>query len=150
MLLDEILKSNIGDGGYPGNMVESANWPMVAPGDSGILNALSGKYCRWDDIVGIDAKPAVLWTQGSDDLVVSNNSLFDMGALGAMGAVPGWPGADVFPPQPMVDQIDHVLDEYAAAGGSVRKEMFEGSGHGPMIDASAAWLEVFRSFLASV
>lgn len=149
ILLDEILKASIGDGGYPGDMTESSNWPMVAPGTKGILNALSGKYCRWDDIVGIEVKPPILWTHGSDDLVVSNNSLFEMGALGALGAVPGWPGADAFPPQPMVDQIDHVLDEYAAAGGTVRKEMFEGSGHGPMIDATDRWLHVFTSFLAA-
>lgn len=150
MLLDEILKSAIGDEGYPGNFTESANWPMVAPGTTGILNALSGKYCRWDDIVGIENKPPILWTHGTDDLVVSNGSLFDMGTLGSMGAVPGWPGADVFPPQPMVDQIDYVLDQYAAAGGVVRKEMFEGSGHGPHFDATDKWLDVFTSFLAEV
>lgn len=73
-----------------------------------------------------------------------------MGALGEMGAVPGWPGLDAFPPQPMVDQIDDVLNEYAANGGSVGKEMFEGSGHGPIFDARDAWLETFMSFLASV
>ncbi|MDH3305894.1 MAG: alpha/beta hydrolase [Acidimicrobiia bacterium] len=150
MLLEEILKSSIGDGGYPGNMTPSPNWPMVAPGTTGILNALSGKYCRWDDIVGIAEKPPILWTHGTADLVVSNNSMFEMGALGAMGAVPGWPGADVFPPQPMVDQIDSVLDDYSAKGGRVRKEMFEGSGHGPIFDATVRWLDTFRSFLASV
>lgn len=150
MLVDEVLKSSIGEGGYPGDLTSSENWPMVAPGTTGILNALSGKYCRWDDIVEIADKPPILWTHGEADLVVSNNSMFDMGALGALGAVPGWPGQDVFPPQPMVDQIDKVLDDYAAHGGRVRKEMFAGSGHGPMIDAADRWLEVFRSFLASM
>ena len=33
------------------------------------------------------------------------------------GAVPGWPGADVYPPQPMVAQIRAVLERYAEAGG---------------------------------
>jgi pimeloyl-ACP methyl ester carboxylesterase len=150
MLVDEVLKSTIGDGGYPGDFTTSDLWPGVAPGITGILNALSGKYCRWDDIVGLAEKPPILWTHGTNDLVVSNKSFFEMGNLGEMGAVPDWPGADVFPPQPMVDQIDHVLDGYAAGGGSVRKEMFEGSGHGPIFDATEAWLEAFRSFLRSV
>ena len=148
MLLGEILKSTIGDGGYPGDFTPSDSWPNVAPGVSGILNGLSGKYCRWDDIVGLAAKPPILWTHGTDDLVVSNKSFFEMGTLGEMGAVPGWPGLDVFPPQPMVDQIDYILDEYAAAGGTVTKVMFEGSGHGPIFDARDAWLEAFKSFLA--
>ena len=150
MLLDEVLKSKIGDGGYPGDFTASESWPMIAPGITGILNALSGKYCRWDDIVGLAEKPPILWTHGTADLVVSNKSLFEMGTLGELGAVPGWPGADIFPPQPMVDQIDYVLDEYSANGGTVRKEMFEGSGHGPIFDATDAWLEVFTSFLTSV
>ena len=149
MLLDEVLKSMIGDGGYPGNFTPSDSWPMVAPGTTGILNALSGKYCRWDDIVDLTEKPPVLWTHGTADLVVGNKSLFEVGTLGEMGAVPGWPGDDVFPPQPMVDQIDYVLDEYLANGGSVHKEMFEGSGHGPIFDATDAWLEAFTTFLAS-
>jgi pimeloyl-ACP methyl ester carboxylesterase len=150
MLVEEVLKSAIGDGGYPGDFTTSDLWPGVAPGTTGILNALSGKYCRWDDIVGLAQKPPILWTHGTNDLVVSNKSFFEMGTLGEMGAVPDWPGTDVFPPQPMVDQIDHVLDEYASGGGSVRKEMFEGSGHGPIFDATEAWLEAFLSFLGSV
>ncbi len=150
MLVAEILKASIGDGGYPGDMTTSEHWPGVAPGTTGILNALSGKYCRWDDIVDIDDKPPILWTHGSADLVVSDNSMFEMGALGKLGAVPGWPGEDEYPPQPMVSQIDAVLDRYAAGGGSVRKEMFEGSGHGPHVDAADRWLAAFRDFLASV
>ncbi len=150
MLVGEVLKAHIGDHGYPGDLTQTEHWPTVAPGTTGILNALSGKYCRWDDIVGLDAKPPILWTHGTNDLVVSDLSMFDMGTLGQMGAVPGWPGEDVFPPQPMVGQIAAVLDQYEAGGGTVRREMFEGSGHGPHIDAEERWIEVFREFLASV
>ena len=39
------------------------------------------------------------------DLVVADGSPLEIGTLGASGAVPGWPGADVYPPQPMVTQI---------------------------------------------
>ena len=63
--------------------------------------------------------------------------------------MPGWPGEDVYPPQPMVTQIRDVLTAYEAAGGRVEVELFEGSGHAPHIDAAAAWAEVFHGFLAS-
>ena len=89
----------------------------------------------------------MLWTHGALDLVVADGSMLEMGALGAAGLVPGWPGAEVYPPQPMVSQIREVLGRYAAAGGSVRTEMFEGSGHGPVLDAADRWLAVFTAFL---
>ncbi len=150
MLLGEVLKSVIGDGGYPGDSAPSANWPGVAPGTSGIMNALSGKYCNTSGIVNIEPKPPILWAHGAEDLVVSDNSMFEMGALGKLGAVPEWPGEEVYPPQPMVAQIRSVLDRYAAAGGSVRTEIFERSGHGPLIDAATRFREVFYGFLDGV
>ena len=51
MLVDEILKSVTGDDGYPGDSTTSENWPGVAPGTRGILNALSPKYCNWAGVV---------------------------------------------------------------------------------------------------
>ena len=48
----------------------------------------------------------------------------------------------------MVTQIRTVLDRYAAAGGDVRSEMFDGSGHGPHIDAAERWRDVFFSFVS--
>jgi pimeloyl-ACP methyl ester carboxylesterase len=150
MLLEEVLKSLIGDDGNPGDSTTSSNWPGVAPGTRGILNALSPKYCRWADIVSISPKPPVLWTHGTADIVVADASAWEMGTLGKLGYVPGWPGEDVFPPQPMVTQIRNVLEEYGAGGGQVRIEMFEGSGHGPLFDAAERWSMVFFEFVASV
>jgi len=150
MLVDEILKSVIGDDGYPGDATASSNWPTIAPGTRGILNALSGKYCDWSGIVGIDPKPPVLWTHGTADIVVADGSAWEMGTLGKMGVIPGWPGEEVFPPQQMVTQIRNVLERYGAAGGRVRMEMFEGSGHGPIFDAADRWSELFFEFLAAV
>jgi pimeloyl-ACP methyl ester carboxylesterase len=149
LLVAEILLTVTGHDNYPGDAVPSDNWPGMAPGTSGILNALSPKYCDWTGIVDIDPKPPVLWTHGSADLVVADGSPLEMGTLGASGAVPGWPAADAYPPQPMVSQIRDVLDRYAAAGGSVRAEMFDGSGHGPHMDAREKWLAVFTEFLSS-
>ena len=150
ILLDEVLLSVTGDDGYPGDFTPSENWPGVAPGARGILNALSGKYSDWSGIVGIDSKPPVLWTHGSADIVVADGSAWEMGTLGQAEFVPGWPGAEVFPPQLMVTQIRDVLESYRAAGGQVVMEMFEGSGHGPQFDAAEAWSEAFFEFLASV
>ena len=149
MLLDEILKSVTGDDGYPGDSTPSTNWPGVAPGTRGIINALSGKYLHWSGIVDIEPKPPVLWTHGTADIVVADGSAWEMGTLGKMGAVPGWPGDEAFPPQPMVTQIRAVLDRYRKAGGSVQMEMFEGSGHGPIFDAAERWSKVFFDFVAS-
>ena len=145
-----MLKSVTGDDGYPGDSTPSENWPGVAPGTRGILNALSGKYCNWAGIVDLDPKPPILWTHGTEDIVVADGSPWEMGALGSMGAVPGWPGEDVFPPQPMVAQIRAVLERYREAGGRAEIEPFEGSGHFPPIDAPERWSETFFGFLASV
>ena len=75
---------------------------MGAAGTRGILNALSGKYCNWSTIVGVDPKPPVLWTHGTADIVVADGSAWDLATLGQQGVFPGWPGEDVFPVQPMV------------------------------------------------
>lgn len=149
MLVDEVLKSVTGDDGYPGDSIPSTNWPGIGPGTKGILNALSGKYCNWARIVDIEPRPSILWTHGSADIVVADGSAWEMGTLGKMGAVPGWPGDEVFPPQPMVTQIRNVLERYRQAGGHVQMETFEGSGHGPLFDAAERWSELFFGFLAA-
>jgi pimeloyl-ACP methyl ester carboxylesterase len=150
MLLDEILKSRTGDDGYPGDATPSEHWPTVAPGTRGILNALSPKYCNWAAVVDLDPKPPVLWTHGSNDVVVADGSPWEMGTLGRAGLVPGWPGEDAFPPQPMVGQIRTVLERYRDAGGRVETEIFAGSGHFPPIDAHERWAATFFGFLGSV
>ena len=105
MLLGEILKSVTGDDGYPGDTTTSENWPGVAPGTRGILNALSPKYCNWAGIVDLDPKPPILWTHGTHDIVVADGSPWEMGTLGSLGVVPGLARRGAFPPQPMVAQI---------------------------------------------
>jgi len=150
VLVDEVLLTLVGDGGYPGDAVASENWPGSGPGTTGILNALSPKYCDWTALVDVEPKPPVLWTHGSADLVVADGSALEFGTLGATGVVPGWPGPDAYPPQPMVSQIRTLLERYAAAGGRVRTEVLDGSGHGPQFDARERWLAVFTDFLATI
>jgi len=150
MLLTEVLKTVVGDDGYPGDSTPSEHWPGVAPGGRGILNALSGRNCGWAGILDLDPKPPILWTHGSEDIVVADGSPWEMGTLGKAGAIPDWPGEAVFPPQPMVSQIRAVLARYREAGGRVESEWFEGSGHFPPIDAAERWTATFFGFLGSV
>jgi pimeloyl-ACP methyl ester carboxylesterase len=150
VLVAEVLKTLIGPTGYPGDSVWSPNWPGSGPGTTGVLNALSPKYCSWASIVDLDPKPPVLWTHGSEDVVVADGSPMEMGTVGSLGAIDGWPGTDVFPPQPMVTQIRDVLDRYAAAGGKVHIEIIEGAGHSPHLEKKAEWLTVFVTVLATI
>jgi pimeloyl-ACP methyl ester carboxylesterase len=41
---------------------------------------------------------------------------------------------EVYPPQPMLGQIRHVLEAYAAAGGSYREVIIEDAGHTPFLE----------------
>jgi pimeloyl-ACP methyl ester carboxylesterase len=149
VLVDEVLLSVTGDDGYPGDATPSDSWPGFAPGTRGILNALSGRYCDWSGLVDVDPKPPVLWTHGSADVVIADGSAWEIGTLGSMGAVPGWPGEQEFPPQQMVTQIREVLRRYEQDGGRVVTEVFEGSGHFPVADAAERWRATFLEFLAS-
>ena len=150
MLLGELLKSVTGDDGYPGDTSTSEHWPGVAPGTRGILNALSPKYCNWSALVDLDPKPPVLWTHGAQDIVVADGSPWELGTLGQLGVIPGWPGEAAFPPQPMIAQIRALLDVYAQRGGRVESELFEGSGHFPAIDAQERWSARFFGFLETL
>ena len=88
VLVDEVLLTWTGDDGYPGDAVPSTSWPGTAPGTRGILNALSPKHCDWSGIVDLDPPPPVLWVRGDRDVVVADESLFELGTLGAAGHVP--------------------------------------------------------------
>jgi pimeloyl-ACP methyl ester carboxylesterase len=128
--LDGMLATNVSDGVYPGDSVSSEHWPGVAPGTTGMNNALSPKYCNLSAFGDLSPAPPVLWIRGDSDQVVSDTSLFDFGYLGQLGAVPGWPGEDVFPTQPMWSQLRAVLDR----GSSYREIVYEHCGHSPHIE----------------
>ncbi len=146
-LLSSMLSLRVGEDWYPGDSVPSQNWPGAAPGTRGIVNAFSRKYFDASAIVDMNPKPPVLWIRGADDLVVSNNAMWDIAALGAMGLVPGWPGAEECPPQPMIDQIRAVLEDYQANGGTYQEAVIEDSGHSPFIDKAKEFNARFHTFL---
>ena len=147
VLVDEVLTTVVGDGNYPGDMAESPNWPGVRPGGLGMNNAISSRHCNLTALAGISPKPDVLWIRGGDDQVVSDTSAFDFGFLGQIGAVPGWPGADACPPQPMIGQTRAVLDAYRAGGGSYREEVLAECGHSPHIEKPAEFNALLAGFL---
>jgi pimeloyl-ACP methyl ester carboxylesterase len=134
LLLDTVLSTVTGPDNYPGDGEASQNWPMTAPGRRGVLNALSPRWLNLTGIVDVAVKPPITWIRGDADVVVSDASLFDLAQLGSLGAVPGWPGAEQCPPQPMVGQTRAVLDRYAASGGQYQEIVFAGCGHSPHVE----------------
>jgi hypothetical protein len=115
----------------------------------GVNNALSPKYA--DDVNTLyDAEPKhhILWLRGSHDLAVSEAAASDPGTLGAMGLIPGWPGADVYPSQPMLSQIRAVLDKYASMGGSYQEVVIEDAAHAPYLEQLETFNAVFHKHLS--
>ncbi len=149
-LLTSMLSEHMGPEDQPGDFVPSPNWPFVGPGVNGITNAISGKYhLDIGKLVTIQPKPKILWIRGSHDLIVSNTAASDMGTLGMMGFIPGWPGKDVFPPQPMIDQIRDVLEQYAANGGWYKEIIMQDVGHGPFIEKPEEFNQLLHDFLCA-
>jgi pimeloyl-ACP methyl ester carboxylesterase len=148
LFVDEMLKMRLGEEFYPGDATPSSNWPMVAPGTRGINNAMAPLYCDLSSLPGIDPRPPVLWVRGADDQIVSDTSFLDFGTLGQLGYVPGWPGEDTFPPQPMVSQMRAVLDAYWKNGGSYKEVVFSNCGHSPHIEKPAEFQQALVEFLS--
>ncbi|WP_168626699.1 MULTISPECIES: alpha/beta hydrolase [unclassified Cryobacterium] len=132
--VESMLTTKVADGNYPGNSTPSENWPGFAPGDRGVLNTMAPTYFNTTGIVDLAVKPPVLWIHGTQDAIVSDTSYFDLNYLGQLGAIPGWPGEEVAPAQPMKQQTRNVLMEYEAAGGSVTEIELENCGHSPQLE----------------
>jgi pimeloyl-ACP methyl ester carboxylesterase len=146
-LVDGMLQMATGDDFYPGDATTSPNWPGTAPGTRGVNNAISPKYCDVSGFADTTDRPDVLWVRGDSDQIVSDASLVDLGQLGLIGAVPGWPGAEVYPPQPMVGQMRHVLDRYRAAGGRYQEQVLADCGHSPHLERQQEFLALVGGFL---
>ncbi len=162
MYLTSLLMTRVTPGNYPGDITSSNNWPNIAPGSRGAINGISPKYLNQSNFTSISHKMPVLWIHGADDQVVSDTSLFDFGFLGQIGAVPGWPGAEVYPPQPMKTQVRTVLEkykanggeyqevqlaEYKANGGEYQEVQLADCGHSPHIEKLGTVYELVNSFI---
>ena len=96
-------------------------------------------------MVDLPRKPPITWLRGGQDQVVSDTSMFDLGYLGQLGAVPGWPGDDVLPPQPMAAQTRAVLDAYRARGGVAEEVTLEDAAHGMPVEVPGPVAEVIAA-----
>lgn len=145
--LSAMLTTRTGDDHYPGDLVPSEHWPNVAPGTRGVANAFSPKYMNLSAFADLRPPPPVLWVRGDADAIVGDASLFDLAHLGALGVVPGWPGPDLCPPQPMLEQTRALLERAAARGGPYREVTLPGVGHSPFLEAPDAFLAAFTEHL---
>ncbi|MFP4320822.1 MAG: alpha/beta fold hydrolase [Anaerolineales bacterium] len=148
-LLSSMLSEHVGEQAYPGDMTTSENWPGVAPGVWGPINALSPKYVahKVPKLFEAQEKFRVLWVRGSDDMIVSDASFFDFGGLGAAGLLPEYPGVEVFPPQPMISQTRAVLEKYQESGGEYTEVIMEDTGHTPYIEKPDEFNQHFHAHL---
>ena len=148
VFVESMLSTRLGDDHYPGTSRPVDAWPGFAPGDRGVLNTMAPTVFRIADLSGVDPKPPLLWLRGADDVIVSDTSLYDLAYLGSLGVIPGWPGEQTWPPQPMVSQTRAVLLGYAAAGGLFREVVIEDAGHGPHLDQPERFLAELSDHLA--
>jgi pimeloyl-ACP methyl ester carboxylesterase len=149
-LVEQMLMMAIGDEYYPGDKGPlSPNWPFITPGLYGSNNALSPKYCDLSGLAELRGGPPMLWIRGSDDLVVSDAAAVDPAYLGKLGAIPGWPGEEVCPPQPMLAQLRAVLERYAANGGTYQEMVIADCGHAPLLEKQDDFLAHLRPFLSA-
>jgi pimeloyl-ACP methyl ester carboxylesterase len=129
-LVAELLTTTVGDDNYPGDALPSEHWPNIAPGTRGVMNAMSGRYFDTSAMGELRDGPPITWLRGTGDQVVSDHSMFDLACLGELGVLPGWPGEDLMPPQPMETQLRAVLERYGANGGRWREVVLRGVAHG--------------------
>jgi pimeloyl-ACP methyl ester carboxylesterase len=146
--VESMLTTAIGVDNYPGDSVPSDNWPGFAPGPRGVLNTMAPQVHDVSGIVDLATKPPILWVRGTKDAIVSDASMFDLATLGQLGAIPGWPGIDLCPPQPMVSQTRTVLDAYVAAGGAVHEVALD-AGHSPLIEKPAEFYAALAEHLTA-
>jgi pimeloyl-ACP methyl ester carboxylesterase len=130
--------------------VGSENWLGFAAGTRGVLNTMAPTNLNLAAIVDLAVKPPILWIHGANDLIVSDTSFFDLNFLGQLGAIPGWPGAEVAPAQPMVSQTRAVLDAYRAHGGAYTELTIDNCGHSPHLEYPEVVLAALLEHVAAV
>jgi pimeloyl-ACP methyl ester carboxylesterase len=148
-LLTAMLQIHLGEQQFPGDSISSPNWPGFAPGRFGPINAMSPRYNGGvlERLSAARPKPPLLWVQGSDDAIISDNSVSDAGTQGKIGLLPGWPGNQMFPPQPYLRQVIHALDQYEQTGGRVRRLILPNVGHTPFLESPDEFQIALRSHL---
>ena len=146
LLIDGLTSIELDDKMFPGDFYFTVHWPHVLAGDHGVLNTMSPKHINLNPLLELEHKPDILWIRGTDDVIVSDFSIFDFGHLGAMGMAPGWPGQKVFPSQPMIAQTRHFLNLYEKKGGHYLEAVVPG-GHACHLECQEHFLYTLLTFL---
>ena len=147
LFVETISGVKVGTDYYPGNYQATWKWPYVVAGDKGILNTMSPKYGRLDAFLEVEPKPPILWIRGDDDQVVSDHSMLEFGNLGRIGLIPGWPGEQSYPAQPMVKQTRYFLDRYRDRGGKYIELVIPG-GHVCILESPLQFVTALDVFAA--
>ena len=149
-LLTGMLQIHLGDDAFPGDTRSSEHWPGFAPGRWGPINAISPRFNQWvlPGLLSSHAKPPLLWVHGKDDAIISDTSFSDAGQQGLLGFRPGWPGSDVFPPQPYLRQVEYAVQQYAQACGEVDELLMTDVGHTPFLERPAESQQTLLSHLS--
>lgn len=142
-----MLSTVTGEDNYPGDAMGSESWPGFAAGGRGVLNTMSPVHFNVAGIVDLEPKPRILWVRGEQDAIVADESFFDLNTLGKHGIIPGWPGDEVAPPQPMVAQTRDVLEAYASAGGAYTEVAYDGVGHSAHLERPAEFQAALREHI---
>jgi len=140
-----MLSTVTGEANYPGDSTTVDAWPGFAPGRNGVLNTMAPTHLDLTGIVDLDPKPPIVWVRGAEDAIVSDATFFDLNMLGKAGLVPGWPGEDIAPPQPMVTATRRVFDRYRERGGRVDEHVWDGVGHSPHLERVEEFAEIIES-----
>lgn len=144
-----MLSTKTGVDNYPGDAVASENWPSFAAGTRGVLNTMAPQHHDVSALADSAVKPPILWIHGDKDAIVGDASFFDLNTLGQAGVIPGWPGEEVAPFQPMKAQTRAFLERYRANGGEAREVAFPDAGHAPHLDEADAFVrELVRHLTA--
>lgn len=146
-MIDGVLLTKLGDDFYPGNTYTSSVWPYVIAGDKGICNTMAPEYCNTSALADMEPLVPILYFQGEDDIIVADHSLSDINVSGERGVIPGWPGKEKAPAQPMVAQTRKVLDKYRQRGGQVKEVRVPDSGHGCHLEQEDLIVEEMKNFL---
>jgi pimeloyl-ACP methyl ester carboxylesterase len=111
---------------------------------------MSPKYAGGlvERILAARDKAPVLWIYGAEDIAVSNSAASDPATRGQRGLLPGYPGPERYPHQPMMDQIRTLLGDYAVAGGTFEEVSVARSGHVPFMSHPAEFDRAFHRHLA--
>lgn len=147
-ILSALFQVHRGERDLPGDVARSPNWPYFAPGRWGATNALSPKHLlSVERFLASEPKVPIVWLRGADDVAISDRAASDPVTFGEMGLIPGWPGPEVFPHQPMLQQTRCTLERYRERGGTYVEVVIPNCGHVAFIEKPREFNDAFHAHL---